>query len=408
MSDPSITLSHPDPTPDDKSRPLAGERVAFTGVLASMTHRQAQTLVEEAGGQAGEHVTRQTTLLVVGEEGWPLEADGHTAVKFQQAQKQQQEGLPLRIVRESEWLRFLGLREAQAGVQRRYTPAMLSQMLNVPVTMIRGWERSGLIRPVQRLYRLPYFDYQEVAGARRLSELLEAGVSRREIETSLRRLESVLGSVERPLAQLEILASTAGLGYRDPAGRLTTTTGQRLLDFESHENEEGVAEDANVASIAFPQPAPRQATVEEDAVEARRLTELGDMEAAAAAYRRALRLNPAHPELNFHLAETLYRMHNPHGALERYAITVELAPDYVEAWTQMGCVAGELEDWHAAADAFETALSIHPDYPDAHFHLADALQQLGRMEDAKTHWAAYLEFDQRGPWADAARERLQH
>ena len=59
--------------------------MAFTGTLASMTHAQAADLVARHGGSAGEHVTRQTSLLVVGEEGWPLEEDGQPSVKLLQA-----------------------------------------------------------------------------------------------------------------------------------------------------------------------------------------------------------------------------------------------------------------------------------------------------------------------------------
>ena len=61
---------------------LLGERVAFTGTLASMTHRQAMDLVEQQGGQAMQHVGQQTSILVVGEEGWPLELDGQPSVQL--------------------------------------------------------------------------------------------------------------------------------------------------------------------------------------------------------------------------------------------------------------------------------------------------------------------------------------
>lgn len=63
---------------------LQGERVVFTGTLASMTHQKAWEFVEQHGGQAAQHVSRQTTLLVVGEEGWPLEADGSPSVNLSQ------------------------------------------------------------------------------------------------------------------------------------------------------------------------------------------------------------------------------------------------------------------------------------------------------------------------------------
>ena len=61
----------------------------------------------------------------------------------------------------------------------------------------------------------------------------------------------------------------------------------------------------------------------------------------------------------------------------------------------------------SAQEAFRVALDLHPDYPDAHFHLAELLEQSGHRDEAATHWRRYLEFDQRGPWADIARQRLE-
>jgi DNA-binding transcriptional MerR regulator len=65
---------------------------------------------------------------------------------------------------------------------------MLSRLLDVPVRMIRRWARLGLIKPVRRVCRLPYFDYREVASARRLATLLEQGVSAETLEKSLAEL----------------------------------------------------------------------------------------------------------------------------------------------------------------------------------------------------------------------------
>src|SRR5579872_6167117 len=58
---------------------------------------------------------------------------------------------------------------------------MLSRMLDISVHEIRRWERTGLIKAVAHVCRLPFFDFQEVAGARRLAELVDAGVPVREI-----------------------------------------------------------------------------------------------------------------------------------------------------------------------------------------------------------------------------------
>ena len=47
---------------------------------------------------------------------------------------------------------------------------------------------------------------------------------------------------------------------------------------------------------------------------------------------------PGSPEINFHLAEALFRDGNQDGALERYYAAVEADHEYLESWTQIGCI----------------------------------------------------------------------
>jgi hypothetical protein len=389
-----------------QSPPLAGERLAFTGTLASMTHREAHARVVEAGGVATEHVSRQTTMLVVGEEGWPLEENGEPSVKLQHVERLRAEGLEIRIVSESDFLGFVGLDGRRGELHRRCTPAMLSQMLDVSVHKIRRWERMGLIKAVSHVCRLPFFDFQEVASARRLVELVEAGVPVKEIQTSLARLQSVVGVGARPLAQLDILASDHHLLYRDDRGRLKTAGGQRLFDFAGPPP----AEPAESKTLAFPvEEAPDHSswTAHEWFEEGRRLADMGHMAPAVEALRMSLMQDADAPEVQFHLAEALYRQGNTHAALERFHVAAELDHNYLEAWTQIGCIYAELGKLDAAIDAFDIALDIHPDLPDAHLHKAETLHQAGRTAEAIVHWEKYLEFDQTGPWAEAARRRLE-
>lgn len=373
-----------------------------------MTHRRASELAESHGGTSSQHVSKQTTMLVIGEEGWPLEADGTPSVKLQQANRYRDEGIAIRIVSESDWLEILGLHDRIEEVRRHYTPAMLSQMLDVPVTVIRGWERCGLIRPVKQVMRLAYFDFREVSSARRLHELLKSGVARRQITESLKHLKHWLGGTERPLAQLELLADDGELVYRDETGPVDPKSGQRLFDFDSPAD--AAADQGVPASVAMAR--------EESETQARWSAEdwlrlankhleenrLGD---AVEAFRLCLLDWPDHAEIHFQLADTLFRLDNLDGALERYHMAVELEKNYLEAWTQLGCVYSAREEWGPAMHAYRIALDLHPDYPDAHWHLAQALEGQGNKVAAREHWAAYLKFDQRGPWADIAREHLE-
>lgn len=400
--------SIPEPTiPSQKS--LHGERIAFTGTLASMTHRQAAQLAESHGGTAVQNISRLVTMLVIGEEGWPLEADGAPSFKLQQVNRFRDEGLAIRIVSESDWRQILGLDDRLDEIRRNYTPAMLSQMLSVPVAVIRSWERGGLIRAVKRVLRLPYFDFREVATARRLHELLKSGVTRRQIVSSLEQLRSWMGGTERPLDQLEILADDGELVYRDQSGPLEPRSGQRLFDFDANN-----PADSDSVSLSFPTretgdfPGQEHAvwTAEQWFQAANQHLEEHRLEDAVEAFRLCLLDWSDRAEIHFQLADTLYRMNNLAGALERYHIAVELDADYLEAWTQLGCVYAETARLQPAIEAFRIALNLHPDYPDAHWHLAQALVQSGHAAQAKPHWEAYLCFDQKGPWAEIARENL--
>lgn len=380
-----------------------------------MTHRQAAQLAETHGGAAALNVSKQITMLVIGEEGWPLEADGTPSVKLQQVNRLREEGLAIRILSESDWLDVLGLHDHLQEVRRHYTPAMLSQMLNVPVSDIRSWERCGLIRPVRHVLRLPYFDFREVAGARRLHELLKSGVTRRQISDSLKHLRSWVGGTERPLTQLEFLADDGELVYRDRLGPLDPRSGQRLFDFDSPQSEDETNTGGDVAEtpgvVSFEGAGgihSEQAawTAEQWFLAANQHLEENRLDDAVEAFRLCLLDWQQRAEIHFQLADTLYRMNNLAGALERYHMAVELEPNYLEAWTQLGCVYAETSKLESAIQAFRIAIDLHADYPDAHWHLAQVLQRQGKAAAAKPHWEAYLQFDQRGPWADIAREHL--
>jgi len=410
----------PDAKPIQSSPLLLGERVAFTGTLASMTHRQAMDLVEEHGGSAGQHVSHQTTLLVVGEEGWPLEADGRVSVKLEQARQLHDKGEPVRILSESEWLTLLGVEPRERKQQQLYTPAMLSQLLNISVHEIRRWERDGLIRAVKKVYRLPYFDFQEVTGARRLSELAQSGVKLDELAAGLERLRIILPGVDRPLAQLEVLSRGRHFLYRDATGLVEPSSGQRVFDFElpsppcpadEHDPDDQVATIPIRPAVEAVSPGGlvnrHEWKADEWFREGCRLAEENEIDAAIEAFRLSLIDEPLNPAHHFHLADVLYRDGRPEAAIERYHMAVELDHDFLEAWTQLGCLFAETGKTPAAQEAFRVALDLHPDYPDAHFHLAELLERSGQRDAAATHWRRYLEFDQRGPWADIARQRLE-
>jgi len=83
-----------------------------------------------------------------------------------------------------------------------------------------------------------------------------------------------------------------------------------------------------------------------------------------------------------------------------------LDEDFVEARFSLGCVLAETGQLDLAIAAFEGALHFHPDYADAHYHLALALDESGRTDAARRHWRKFEELAPDSLWADEARARL--
>jgi len=396
---------------------LSGRRVALVGRLASMSKRDAARLLRDHGAVVLDKPDPSADLVVIGEYQWPLPGAEDLEQWLEEPIRRAADEGRLRVVSETQLWEELGLVERQPDIHRLYTPAMLAELLGVPVAVVRRWHRRGLIVPVCEVRRLPYFDFQEVATARRLAELLAAGVSPRTIEKKLEALAHLVPGVKRPLAQLSVIVEGREILLRQGDG-LIEPGGQLRFDFEAWEREKpqpptGLAPQATTPAISRPAqpPATRAAvavpqTADQLRALAAELEDAGQLEEAAEMYRAAMAAAGPQPDLCFQLAEVLYRLGDVAAARERYYMAIELDEEYVEARANLGCVLAETGQHELAAAAFEGALALHPEYADVHYHLARTLDELGRSDDAREHWEAFLRLAPESPWAETARQRL--
>lgn len=385
---------------------LSGQRILFWGRLAGMSRREAQQLVRSRGGQVVESFAEPVDWIVCGEQ---------SAVSHDEALRNLPE--PLRdaaaagtvaIVTESQLWQQLGLVEPQQDVHGLYTPAMLAQLLGVPLPMVRRWHRRGYIVPRREVRRLPYFDFEAVSVARPLADLLAAGVSPAAIERKLDELRRRLPGGEFPLAGLSMIAEGKQLLLRSGAA-LVEPSGQLRLDFSVPQSDElgTAAAECGVVSLAAHRGAlPDDATPDQLVRLAQELEDQGALAEAAELYRAAMAAGGPRPELCFRLAELLYQAGDLSGARERYYLAIELDEDYVEARANLGCVLAEQGQCELAVAAFEGALAFHPHYADVHYHLARTLDRLHRAAEAELHWDDFLRLAPDSPWADEARWRL--
>jgi tetratricopeptide (TPR) repeat protein len=286
------------------------------------------------------------------------------------------------------------------GIMRLYTPAMLAELLNVPVAAIRRWHRRGFLHECQTVRRLPYFDFAEVAIARHLAALLHAGCSLRTIDRKLAEFARHVPGLARPLADPAVVVVGHRL-YLRKGDELAEPGGQMLIDFDASEEEVAALEFVSPAVLAF-----EESPTNDLLQAAQDWEDQGELAQAAEAYRILLALDGPTAEGNFALADLLYRMGDLTAARERFYMAIEIDEEYVEARANLGCVLAENGELELAVAAFEGALKFHLDYADVHFHLANALDRLERHGEAERHWRRFLELAPESPWAEAAQTRL--
>lgn len=125
---------------------------------------------------------------------------------------------------------------------------------------------------------------------------------------------------------------------------------------------------------------------------------------AAAAYRRALEIDPGLVPALINLANIHYTEERLIEAMALYERAIALEPDVFEGYFNLGNIHHDLGRYRAAEEYYLHALAVNPRYPEAHLYLAVALEKDGRSDEAKSHWRAYHTMAPDGEWAELARE----
>jgi tetratricopeptide (TPR) repeat protein len=387
------------------------KRVALVGRFGGMSQREAANVLRSYQATVVDTDAEAIDWVVIGAEESPL-ADGNLLSPWI---RQAATAGKLEILHETELWQRLGLVEVEQSIHRYHTPAMLAHLLGVSVRVIRRWHRRGLIRPVRTLHKLPYFDFQEVATARRLAQWIAAGASPKAIEQRLVDLIEVLPNLQRPLDQLSILVEGKQILLRQGEG-LLEPGGQLRFDFDAMEPHPGDLPGqagspptlslwpGGADSLPFGGPADQQS--DELLSEAFAAEDAGDLTAAVDFCHAILARDGPRADIDFQLGELLYRLGHIVAARERYYAAVEHDPDFVEARASLGCVLAETGQSELAVAAFRGAIALHDDYADAHYNLAQVLDEVGREIEARHHWSRFLALAPDSPWAARASERL--
>ena len=372
------------PSPDTPTQlPLAGQLVVFTGKLSSLGRRDAHALVTRLGGATAGEVSARTTLLVVGAEGFGVAFEGDKSNKLRRAETLKTEVAPnIRIVTEEEFCRLAGVPTA-AALQRQYCRLrdILGRYHALREDHVRCLIKWGLIRPVLRTNADTYFVFQDRAIVKQANDQLEQGRS--------------FPSVVRSLA-----ASREGQLAFD--FRLNAAPA-RIITLERHAAErQPTGHEPGVTSRP-----PRDNGLAEEYFRAAALLDTGDeamMEQAAAAYRKALELDPYMVAALINLANVHYSRDELVEAQALYERAIGLESDFFEAHFNLGNIYHDLGRYPEAQACYREALRLNPGYADAHFYLAVTFEKMGLSSQARPHWRSYQQLAPNGEWVELAKE----
>lgn len=396
-------------TSEDSQSEVIGRRVALVGRFGGMNQREAANVLRSYDAIVVDTDAEAIDWIVIGAEEAPLAESELLSQPLLDAAASGS----LEILHETDLWQRLGLVDIEQSIRRYYTPAKLAHLLGVSVRVIRRWHRRGLITPVRTLHKLPYFDFQEVATARRLAQWIASGASPQAIEQRLVEVVEVLPDMRRPLDQLSILVEGKQVLLRQGEG-LLEPGGQLRFDFDSFESDPKIEDDQNVPSILMIRDDPTESpevtgTLPQDGLmsAAYAAEDSGDLEAAVDYLHAVLARDGPRPEIDFQLGELLYRMGYTIAARERYYSAIERDPEFVEARASLGSVLAEAGQRELAVAAFRGALSLHHNYADVHYNLAQVLEELGRDIEARHHWNQFLSLAPDSPWAAEAIARIE-
>ena len=373
------------PNDDRHDRPFARELVVFTGKLATLGRKQAQTLVERLGGHAADEVTAKTTILVVGAgaEGAGERVDGEKSQKLRKAEQfNLQTAAQIRILNESEFCKLAGLTPPDALRQQYYALRdILSMYPELREDHGRYLQKWGVVRPVARTRTDTYFEFSDVAVFRQAAAGLAEGQPFRSVLRTLQAARSGQLAfdfrIDAPTAKIVKLRAKRQRAEAEAKERMPPAARPAVSPSEPEELFlKGSALDHDEATQAE----------------------------AATWYRRALEADPYLVAALINLANIHYARDELVEAQALYERAIGLEPDFFEAHFNLGNIYHDLTRYEEAGACYRGALALNPTYPDTHFYLAVTLEKLGRSAEAKPHWRAYQQLAPHGEWVELARE----
>lgn len=221
-------------------------------------------------------------------------------------------------------------------------------------------------------------------------------------------LREMLADVEKPWSELQVDGNGKEVVVQFHGARLEPVSGQFLLEYNAAANDQNrIRPFKRSGRRKSYTPEQKRAFAERFFLAALRYEEAGGpAEQAIKAYQKAIEMNPDTVGAYINLGTIYYNLGQLEAAESCYQSALSIDPGYGLVHFNLGNVADERSDLPAARQCYEEAIRLDPAYPDPHYNLALVYEKLGLHGKARQQWLRYLQFDPQSQWASYARQQL--
>jgi len=274
-----------------------------------------------------------------------------------------------------------------------YSMRDVQALLGISRTVVTALIAAGVIAPRRGARHAYRFSFQDVVLLRTAQSLRESRIPTRHVTRSLKRLQSL--SEGRPPTGLRVTAVGGDVTVHDRHGRWHVDSGQFVLDLDSAHGVHGVQtadvawQGARVVDLRPPSPA------EDPAAWFERATDLehGDPTAAEQAYERALMAAPDYLDAWLNLGCMLCDQGRFDEAIARYRMALEHLPDQPLLHFNLGVAFEDAGALREALDSYHACIDLAPEFADAHYNAARLHEELGDPHRAIRHYNQYRKLE---------------
>jgi len=283
-----------------------------------------------------------------------------------------------------------------------YSLSDTARILRVSPARLRAWSRTGFVSA--RAAEAESFAFDDLVRLRALVGLISQGVSVRQIRGTIARFQARLPQLSEPLSALRVWGGSARRVVARHGDALVEADGQLVLDFEAQRSARAVAEIAPFAQEDGA-PAPRTAFewFERGCVLDAQAGKAAD---ALGAYRRAVELAPDFADAWCNLGTVHFHRGERSDARSCYECALGCEADHLEANFNLANLLDDEGRRETALHHYKAAVRIDPSFADARLNLALLYDRMNLRRMGREQWRHYLQLVPRGSWAELARERI--